>query len=150
MLSMVALNQLSALTPGADLWICPDTQNSQWAQKLDWQLNHQIQKGLSHKTQVLDNQVKGLLYENQITWADVQAPHENLLISSSLQLPTRWVLVLLWNGQRAKWVGSVFSHWQQLQKPSLRVFLPQNLAQNEFAQEWQKLTDFVDLTMVLD
>lgn len=147
---MVALNKLSALTTGADLWICPDPQNSQWAQRLDWQLNHQIQKGLIHKTQVLDNQVKGLLYENQMSWSDVQATADNLLISSSYQLPARWVLVLPWNGQRTKWVSSVFSHWDQLQKPSLRVFLPHNLAQVEFAQEWQKLSDFVELTMVLD
>lgn len=149
-MQILALNQLSALSTGADLWVCPDITNSHWSAQLDWQLNHQIRKGQSYKTQVLDAEVKGLLYENQISWNDVSAISDNLLISSSFQLPSRWVLVIPWNGQLQKWVMSVVQHWEKIGKPSLRIFLPQNIALADFSREWQKATDYLGLTVVLD
>ena len=147
---ILSLNQLSALSTGADLWICPDTMNSHWAVEIDWQLNHQIRKGLAHKTQAMDAEVKGLLYENQISWNDIQAATNSLMIACSFQLPARWTLVLPWNGQLQKWVQSVFQHWKNLKEPTLRIFLPQNIAMADFSREWQKLSDFHDITIVLD
>ena len=149
-MAILSLNQLSALSPGADMWICPDLLNSHWAVELDWHLNHQIIKGLAHKTQSLDAEVKGLLYENQMSWNDIQAGAENLMIASSFQLPARWVLVLPWNGQLQKWVQSVFQHWKSLGEPQARIFLPQNIAMADFSREWQKLSKYLDLTVVLD
>jgi hypothetical protein len=150
MRSVIALNKMGAMKTGSDLWVCADPLNSTWSQKLDWQLNHQIQKGLAHKSQLLDNQVKGLLYQNQIRWQDLSAANDHLLILSSYQLPARWVLVVPWNGQLDKWIESGLQHWKQLQKPSLRFFLPQNVSKDDFAQSWQGQSDFVDLTVVLD
>lgn len=149
-MAILSLNQLSALSPGADMWICPDLSNSHWSVELDWHLNHQIRKGFAHKTQSIAAEVKGLLYENQISWTDVQAGAENLMIASSFQLPARWVLVLPWNGQLQKWVQGVFQHWEKLGKPQARIFLPQNIALADFSRDWQKLSDFLDLTVVLD
>jgi hypothetical protein len=147
---ILSLNHLSALSTGADLWICPDTMNSHWSVQLDWHLNHQIRKGLAHKTQVLDAEVKGLLYENQISWHDIQAATDSLMVACSFQLPARWTLVLPWNGQLQKWVQNVFQHWKNLGQPVFRLFLPQNIKMAEFSREWQKLTDFHDITVVLD
>lgn len=149
-MAILSLNQLSALSPGADMWICPDIGNSHWSVELDWHLNHQIRKGLSHKTQMLDAQVKGLLYENQMISTDIQATTTNLMVGSSFQLPARWVLVIPWNGQLQKWVQSVFQHWETLGKPTARIFLPQNIAMADFSREWQKLSNYLDLTVVLD
>lgn len=149
-MAILSLNQLSALSPGADIWFCPDLLNSHWTQELDWHLNHQIRKGVAHKTQLLDAKVKGLLYENQMHWTDVQAANENLMVACSFQLPSRWVILLPWNGMLQKWVQAVFQHWEKLGKPSARVFLPQNIAMADFSREWQKLSDYLDLTVVLD
>ncbi len=149
-MAILSLNQLSALSPGADMWVCPDLLNSRWATQLDWHLNHQMRKGLAHKTQMLDANVKGLLYENQISWNDVQAHSENLMVACSLQLPARWVLVLPWNGQLQKWVQSIFQNWENLSKPQARIFLPQNIAMADFSRNWQKVSDYLDLTVVLD
>lgn len=149
-MAILSLNHLSALSPGADMWVCPDLSNSHWSVELDWHLNHQIRKGLEHKTQVLDASVKGLLYENQMSWNDIQAASDNLMIASSYQLPARWTLVIPWNGQLQKWVHSVFQHWENLGQPTARVFLPQNIAMADFSREWQKLSRYLDLTVVLD
>ncbi len=149
-MSILSLNQLSSLSAGADLWICPDPLNSRWSAKIDWHLNHQIQKGLAYKTQPMGAEVKGLLYESQMSWSDIQAASDSLMIASSFQLPARWTLVLPWNGQLQKWVQLVFQHWKKLGQPQFRIFLPQNLATADFIREWQKLTDFHELTVVLD
>jgi hypothetical protein len=148
--AILSLNQLSALSPGADMWICPDLSNSHWAVDLDWHLNHQIRKGYNYNTPKLDAEVKGLLYENQMISTDIHAPTQNLMIASSVQLPARWVLVLPWNGQLQKWVQNVFQHWENLNKPTARIFLPQNIAMADFSRDWQKLSDYLDLTVVLD
>jgi hypothetical protein len=117
---------------------------------LDWHLNHQIRKGLAHTSKLIDTEMKGLLYENQIVCPDIQAASENLMVASSIQLPCRWVLVMTWNGQLQRWVQNVFQHWEKLGSPSTRVFLPQNIAVVDFSGAWQKFSNFSDLTVVLD
>lgn len=149
-MDILSLNQLSALGPGADLWICADLANSKWTGELDWHLNHQIRKGLSHQSRQLSTDMTNLLQENQISWANIQAKDENLLVSSSVQLPARWVLVLPWKSQLGEWVQQAFEHWKSLGQPQVRFFLPQNIALAEFSREWRRLSDYFELTVVLD
>lgn len=147
---ILSLNHLSALSAGADLWVCPDLQNSKWTQELDWHLNHQIRKGIRHKTPVLGPEIKGLLYENQLPWTDVAIASQDLLLPTTLQLPNRWVLVIGWNGNLKKWLQQVVGQWDHLQKPTVRLFLPKGVSNSDAAREWQNLSDHQDLTLVLD
>ncbi len=147
---ILPLNQLSALSSGAELWVCPDLSNSKWTQEIDWYLNHQIRKGTRHKLPVLGPEMKGLLYENQMAWTDISALSQVLLIATDLQLPNRWVMLVDWNGQLSKWCQQIVSHWKDLSYPSLRVFLPTGISTSEISREWQKLSDHQDLTVVLD
>jgi len=147
---ILPLNQLSAFSAGADLWVCPDIQNSKWTQELDWHLNHQIRKGVQHRMPSLGPEMKGLLYENQIAWTDVNAPTQDLLISTDIQLPNRWVLVVGWNGQLRKWCQQIVVQWSRMKHPSLRLFLPGGVSTSDLAREWQSLSEHQDLTVVLD
>lgn len=147
---ILPLNQLSALSAGADLWICPDLDHSKWTHEIDWSINHQIRKSEHHKMQVLGPEIKGLLYENQMALLDVPASSQDLMIATHMQLPNRWILITAWNGQLTKWCGHVVKQWERLQYPSLRLFLPHGVTTSEIARELQKLTDHQDLTVVLD
>ena len=147
---ILPVNQVSALSSGADLWICPDLQNSKWTIQIDWYLNHIISKSDSYETPKLSQNMKGLLFENELVFHDISTPSVDLLIACSHQLPAQWLLVAPWNGQIQKWSQRLHEHWKKLNYPSMRLFLPKGITPSECSREWQKITDHQDFTVVLD
>lgn len=147
---ILPVNQVAALSSGADLWVGPDINHSTWMRELDWNLNHIILEGEAHKPRKIDQEVRGLLFENQIVFQDISSPSSDSLFAAKHQLPTNWLVVVPWNGQLNKWLERVHNHWKSLQYPSLRLFLPKGVSVSETSREWQKVSSQQDFTVVLD
>jgi hypothetical protein len=147
---ILPVNKFTALSAGADLWIMPDRQNSHWTQEIDWYLNHIIQNSEKHPSQKMSQNVRGLLFENQIVLNDITSPNSDVLIAAQHQLPTQWVIMKPWNGQLNKWLVQINEHWKSLKYPSLRLFLPTGISVSECSREWQKISEIQDFSVVLD
>lgn len=141
----------SALNPGFDLWIVPQTESSRWTLRLDWYLNFQVLKSTRRLPAQVPPELSGILKE--IEWESVtpQPPTDApILISSDGRLPARWLVVLPLSGDTSTWVQKIIGVWGDLRKPTLKVFLPTGLPARSFGEEWKRHTDFDDFSLVLD
>jgi hypothetical protein len=145
---MEALSHQSALSSGADLWVTAHPFESKITVKLDWYLNFQITKGLSHATHPIAENVRQILDKCELAelhFIDEQT--QDLLISAQNLVPARWVLVVPFS---TNWTASIFRHWQNLSKPKLRVFLPDQFQVKEFEKAWLSLGGPADVAFVSD
>lgn len=145
------LSQASALNPGSDLWIVPDFANSQWTAKLDWYLNFQICRASRHQSSPIPDYLNYVLEETELKKPAIpvedQAP---LMIATQQLLPNKWVVLIPWNGNLGEWVQQAFKVWQNLQQPSIRLFLPPGQSSGSLQHAWQAYSNWQDLTVVLD
>ncbi|HPI40110.1 MAG TPA: hypothetical protein PLJ21_04855 [Pseudobdellovibrionaceae bacterium] len=153
------MNQISAATalnPGSQLWIIPNSENSPWTLKIDYYLNFLILKNLRHKPTQLDLELKNTILQTEIfslnTFEKKDLPVQNiesgLLIYSENSLPNQWTYYLPFHKNPQIWIQKIHKTWQGLKQPSLRFFLPIGLSFNELEVEWKALTEFTDITIV--
>ena len=98
----------NALSKGSSLWITPSP-SSPLSRQLDWLT----------------------LFKARIANND-----KPLLIESSLYLPCSHICFLPLKENPIKWLEHARSCWNDLNKPSLKIFLPNNLSQKELTQHW--------------
>jgi hypothetical protein len=145
------LSSVSALNPGADLWIVPEFDSSRWTQKLDWYLNFQILRNHRHSMPEVRNYT--LYVQNQTGLEPYRAELPKtapLMINSEAFFPNKWVVVVPVANEFRHWVEEVSKVWDGLKHPSLRVFLPTGLSASSFFEEWKNHHTFEDFTVVLD
>ena len=101
------IGQNHAFSKGCSLWIAP--QPSDWAKKMDWHLCFLFEKS--------------------------KTKHEAFLAESSRHLPNDKTLFLSFKkGEEELWIKKARKFWQDLEKPSLRIFL--NANQKDFTALW--------------
>ena len=150
-MAFAVLSQATAFNPGADLWIVPQLEKSQWTAKLDWYLNFQICKASRHLTAHTAITVNDIVKE-----ADLQAFYQPvsetapLMIPSEELLPNKWVVVIPWSGNIESWNKKVLEVWKGLREPACRVFLPPGQTAGTFHQAWSALHNAQEFTLVLD
>lgn len=144
-------SQQSIFESGSDLWIIPDRKNSKLAQKLDWYLNFQILKSVQHRTVPLPAPVHDILNSCHLKGYD-WAPEESdsLLILSSHIFPNRWVLQIQGSDQLESWIQSAVEKWKGLNRPSVRIFLPQSVSIAQFERMWRKAGGSEDAIFIAD
>lgn len=162
---ITTLSQASAYNPGHDLWVMSAPPASRWPHKMDWYLNFQFSRSIHHQSQTLPEQIKYVLHETELdqtlesTKVDFKKIASNgLLIRTDHLLPNRWVLILDDTSDRDSdkmgaahhWIEKVHTHWEKMNRPSLRVFLPSTLTPGDFAKEWAKKDSFEEFTVVND
>jgi len=148
---MNVLSSASALNPGSDLWIVPDSPNCHWVQKLDWYLNFQIIKSQRHLSPEVRNFTKLIQREAGLETYEHNIPKDApLMVTSESFFPNKWVVVLPMSASFGIWIKEVSNIWENLKQPTLRVFLPTGQNAGSFNKEWQKLHSFEDFTVVLD
>lgn len=129
----------AALLPGAELWVVPTLDASPWTQKIDWYLNFQILRSTEHLAPEPPPELRDVVaeWEHEVPAIEVSkaAP---LMVASSELLPNHAVVVVPPAGSPAAWVESVHKVWTKLDRPSLRVFLPEALGAQDFASSWPK------------
>jgi hypothetical protein len=134
--AQVALPSASAFNPGAKLWVVPEFDQHPLIGKIDWYLNFQLSKALRHQPAQPAASIKNLILACELPNLDFKAGEDcGILIPSGLQLPNRWVLSMP-SKQRQTWVKDIHQSWSKLGRPSLRVFLPQSLSRQQFAEQW--------------
>ena len=106
-----------ALSKGADLWIVTPPEQSFLSQKIEWH------------TGFLFRRMKSTDREDS---KNLQDP---LLIEASSHLPCTNILFLHFENSE-KWLKQGFSHWKNLKNPSLRLFLPKEMNQEEITNNW--------------
>lgn len=148
---MNVLSAASALNPGSDLWIIPDSAHGRWNQKIDWYLNFQIVKSQRHLTPETRNFIK--LIQSETGLESHEPPilrNAPLMITSEAFFPNKWVVVIPMPVEFSRWVREASNIWENLRNPGLRVFLPTGQNAGSFNKEWQSLHSFEDFTVVLD
>jgi len=151
-MSISVLSPANAYNPGSELWIFPELQKSQWTQRVDWYLNFQILKNSQRETLSIAEEVQAILKEAELhEHSIVTSPTDsNLMISSQQQLPNQWVVVVPGSEKLRMWMADIHAVWENLKKPTLRVFLPMNLSANAFVESWSLISESEDVTLVLD
>jgi hypothetical protein len=141
-MALQELTHATCLSPGADLWVVPPMDQSQQTQKIDWYLNFQIAKFSLHQRPALPPRVKEIVKLCDLDEQTKALPaSSDLLILSSQTLPNRWVLLASGSEDLPTWTQKIFAHWSDMNKPTLRIFLPESVAKNDFEKIWKKLDD---------
>lgn len=126
-----------AFTEGAELWLVSDPEHSPWNHKIDWYLGFWLRRhNLNQKTPTPDPKMQALLKKYQL-------PHhlsllnkpQPFLLESSSKLPNLWTIELVYT---TKWLQKVHSIWENLNCPSLRIFIPTTIKPEEVKQQWVK------------
>lgn len=131
---------LTALAPGAQLWLIPSLEVSAWARRIDWYLGFQIQRSGPHESVKLTEELKTVI-ENfevdvpMVSQASVQASASPLMIASETLLPNHQT-VLIPAQDDADWVRGCHKVWSGLGQPLARIFLPKGMPVEKFTKLW--------------
>lgn len=151
MSSLKVLSASNSFNTGADLWIAPDFTESRFAPRLDWYMNFQISHSLNHQKAQLSSRLDSILKQTQLLHLDfIEDVQSGTLFSTENVLPNRWVLILPKSQPLNTWCERISNKWEGLRRPSLRVFLPKDVAAATFEKAWSRVQSFDDLSLVLD
>lgn len=138
-MSIQVLYRSQAFSTGAKLWVIPDELNSSLMKKLDWYLNFQLTRANFHKSQSLHPQIKSIINENEMPSFDFSVSEESpLMISAENSLPTKYILQIKNKSSQKAWLNEIFNNWRALGQPELRVFLPDDISNEDFQEFWSK------------
>jgi hypothetical protein len=128
---------LTALSPGAQLWLIPPLETSAWSKRIDWYLGFQIRRALPHRRFEFGPELRQLIdaYEDPIPRVS-RTEEAPLMVASSMQLPNHQTVMIPGSTQVAEWVRSCHRVWKGLDQPSTRVFLPLGLSPSAFKKAW--------------
>lgn len=136
---MKVLDQLTAFSPAADLWILPDLENSDWARKIDWYLNYQIQRSLPHRPAEFSKDLVEVIERSEfIAPTVIIDPEAPLMVSCADLVPAKQAVVVPAKTTEGDWVSTCHRVWVGLGRPSVRVFLPKKLGPSSFQKLWPK------------
>ena len=145
------LSNLSALSPGHQLWILPEASLSRWTQRVNWYLNFQVSKLEQKVPANTPAPLQNLL--DEVEW---QIPQQRvvdsapLMVFSPRRVPARWVVVVPEAGDLDAWTTKIHALWMQLQRPSLRVFMPAGLPSGTAPQSLKGFPTDADIALVLE
>ncbi|NCN95390.1 MAG: hypothetical protein GW917_01565 [Bdellovibrionales bacterium] len=113
----------SVFSKGADLWVLPHIEDSDWRWLFEWSLNFQISRSLGHERAHLSTEAMTALDLWEATeFSDIE-PSDSpwTLIGCEKLLPTKWVLVSR-SLTPAQFEKELDKAWAGLGKPSTRIF----------------------------
>ncbi len=131
----------------SELWVFPTPKHSTWFAKMDWYLNWQMTRGLSHEARRASAELLRLVNEHGLPTPAVTAPSSTpLLISSQGRVDAEQCLVLDFHQSLPQWLDEAHQLAQKLGQTNLRVFLPAEAMQREAIDLWKKLAKNSNLT----
>lgn len=148
-MSIQTIYRAKALGPGADLWILPDLKSSSLAQKIDWYLNFQILKAAHYRKTEISSDLKSLMLENEIPLLDFSVGKKApLLVAASNRVPAKKIVQVQDCSSASGWLRRVEEVWTQLGRPSLRIFLPDNIEPEDFFKIWPQSKNVQNVSVV--
>jgi hypothetical protein len=137
----VLLNH-EAFKAGAELWIVPGFEYCHLTRQIDWYLNFQLGRGLPHRPPPLSKELTDVArkwdFDPPEFKIDPQAP---LMIASRDLLPNDKTILIPYEEPVKTWAQAIYKIWVDLQKPSLRVFLPDGVPPASFEASWPEKAD---------
>lgn len=113
----------SVFSKGADLWVLPHIEESDWRWLFEWSLNFQVSRSLRHQRAELSAEaVKAFELWEASEFSEIESPKSPwTLIGCENLLPTKWVLISksLTPGQ---FEIELDRAWKGLGKPPTRIF----------------------------
>ncbi len=145
---MNILSPTEAFSQGSELWIIPDRRNSYWARRIDWHLQFLISRSMAHESPQISPELKRIVTDNEIDneIGDISKSAPLLIFSVDL-LPNRETVHLPFGNNFKTWIERASSVWQNLKKPTVRVFLPRTQNIDEFKNHWADLDDTVSVVV---
>ncbi len=148
---ITTLSQASALNPGAELWVTTDLEKSKWTAKIDWYLNFQIVKASRHQPPPLSEFLIKIIEKTNVEVQKMKpVTSASLLIYSQALLPNKWVAVVSYHDNLKEWMKNIYQVREQLQNPSLRIFLPAGQLTTTITEQLLTTDDEKEMTVVLD
>ncbi|MDZ4661678.1 MAG: hypothetical protein SGJ18_08665 [Pseudomonadota bacterium] len=131
------LTRMTAFSSGADLWIVPDINHSQWSQKIDWEVGFQAARAKGYVPPETPLAIKEIATELKIKMEDFrQTKAAPLLLATENHLPNKMTVFIQVPKNKSQWVMAASEIWKQLNFPELRVFLPEGVDVDEFKSAW--------------
>ena len=154
-----------AFKKGADLWIVSDPWQNVWNQKIDWYLSFWMKKNRmtqitplpeykASRTVIIDKDIAKLIgsppkslsflekdYGVTLPLNDgpTSQTHQPLLMESSRRLPCLWTVELTFINKET-WLKQAWTLWDNLNRPSLRIFAPRFVQVEDVEKTWPKET----------
>lgn len=133
------LDALTALSPGADLWIVADLGHSKWTRKIDWYLNFQLMRAEPRKAPEISDELRKVMDTWEFDPPTIAVrPTAPLMVASSQLLPNSKTVMVPFTADAGEWVRRCHQVWMELQRPSLRLFLPEALSNGDVEKAWPK------------
>ena len=137
-MSLKVLYKSGALGAGADIWILPSFDQTNWTKIINWCLNFQLSKSKTFQPKPPPPDFQELV-AGKFSLKDYRAkPLAPLFICSSEFFPNQLVIKLAFKDEEF-WIYRAYNIWRQLQRPTVRFFLPRTLAETDFESLWLAL-----------
>ncbi len=147
-MAFLSLYKAKAFEPGSELWISTGRADCLFTKDINWYSNFLMSRTLSHHMPELSENLDQLLtnYELEIL-KPKKLKKPCYLLETSKYLPNKFVLVNKFTDLE-EWIEQSLKVWEQLQKPSLRFFLPPEVSTDQFEKKWPKTNYMIDVSLV--
>lgn len=140
MASKSSLHPVS-LVSDYDLWVLPPPAHSRWFSRIDWYLNWQMSKGLSHQKMKPSVELFRVMEDAGISiQPDPVFPPTPLLVSSTGRVASERCVVIDFKDDLNGWLASVHALCANLKSKHARIFLPQGSETGTAEKIWKKMT----------
>lgn len=122
------INYLSAsYAPGADLWVVPASQNSQWFKKLNWYCSSQLSIWFYKEHPKYSETLKNIIATEALPFSENQINIQNdILVDTQKIFPNKAVLAIDVSHGLDSWLGELNLKAKQLKSSQVRIFWGQN------------------------
>lgn len=133
----MTLSKAAAFNPGSELWLLPELEQSRWTQLVDWYLNFIISRAHKYTTPSLSPKLQSIIETYKLPLQPIK-PGKSvpMLFSSEGRLPSRQTIILKYHDSMEEWLDKSSNIWQKLNRPRLRIFLPDDISEKDFNKLW--------------
>ncbi len=136
-MSFQKLSYSGAFSSGADLWVVPEQKTSPWSRIIDWYLNFQMARSVSHQPKLATEGLKQVLKQNDLSLVPIQLKEGYpLMIPGLSRFPNIQTLVISGQHKDLEWLNHAQGLWEKMGRPSLRIFLPEDLSFEDVRKNW--------------
>jgi hypothetical protein len=148
-MALITVDSSQAFASGCDIWVTPMANNSAHSGRIDWYINGQMTKALSHVPVAMEPALNNIIRENDLKLPPSPLqPDSEILIATQNHLPTRWIVMVDYSKSTTKWVKSLTESALGLKVKSIRLFSGPDFDFPHFEKSWNQSGGTFDLQIV--
>lgn len=132
-MELTHLTPFTALSTAADLWVVSDIQKSRWTQEIDYYINFQITRAQNRTRQAMDPQLQKIMTKESVEGSIDAVAGPLMIVPHSNNLPAKCILYL---NATDDWFEKANDVWNNLKRPSVKLFLPASFAHKSIRGDW--------------